>query len=357
MMKLGFVFLLALATPAWALDADMEQRCKDVDALGAPNACVCSEPMIASGTWTPGFWDPPGSTTKPCGADGGVGKALYIKPGNALAGTGIVKPSSWYTVPAGSGIPNVFLLNSNGGNAPNRFAGRLEVFSQSVPANVGRVCHRAMFILSPDFVGKNDETIPPLPNWCTGTKTVEFNPAPDNWGKQFQGGWDSAIHCTGTNCGGADRIYWNGQGGTGSPFFTGSTFQMDECKSNWCAIEQCWYGNFATGAIQPVVRRYAVNMSGSVVIDRTSTWLGSLVSNAATPVKFGIDWMLNLYKQDMCPGSIAFGYGMEAFFATADDGTAAHGPWIGPPSEFTGGGGGGGGGQTLGVPGKPVLVP
>jgi hypothetical protein len=351
MRKLGFALLLIVAAPAQALDGDMEQRCRDIDASGGANSCVCSEPLITSGTWSPGFWNPPGSTTKQCGGgNGGAGKAFYIT--GAQAGTGIVPPAYWYAVPQNSGIPYVFLLNSNGGSAPNTFMGKLDLAYASVPANVGRVCHRAMFILSPDFVGRND--INNNPAWCTGVKSVEMNPRPFSWGNQFQGGWGSADHCTGTACGGTDGHYYTGNGAGGDNSWTGSNFQMTECKGNWCAIEQCWFGDFSTGAIKPIVRRYAVNSSGSVVINRVSTWKGTLNSNAATPVTIDADRILNLFKQDVCPGSMAIAYGMEAFFATADDGTSEHGPWIGPPAEFTGGGGGG---QVLGTPGKPFPVP
>lgn len=338
MKRLVLTLLVVIAQPAFALDGDMEQRCKDIDAAGSGyGQCACSEPMITNGSWAPGWYDFPGSKTKPCGFTS-VGKPLYLASDNV--GAGFVVPGGNSAVPSGTGIPYVFWQKpSADSSSVNLLEGAYGNGRRSVPSGTGRLCHRYMFRLSPDWVARNGSTA----SQCQGNKIAELNPK--NFPPQYQWGAD-------TN---SFALFYSGpHSGTGGDHLSNMSVPTSACKNNWCGVEQCWMGNFDTGMLSPIARTYVIGNDRSVVQDAVHQWLNPPMQ-VPTPIDFQTNWIGNLYKQGVCGGERWLLYAAEATFKTADDGTSNHGPWIGPPVEMTGG-------STnpppvLGAPGQPMLKP
>lgn len=325
-------FLCVLAGPAHALDADMEARCREIDAAG--DECLCSEPMITNGSWTSGFYNFPGSSTKQCGSER-AGAPLYLTSRQVHAG--FVVPSGPSAVPTNSGIPYVFhqypeAVSSDVAKIDGVVAGQ----RRAMPLTQGKICHRFMVRYGTNWVSKDGTR-------CQADKLAEFNVAgisPQYQWVAYPGSFD---------------LYYSGPhpGGGATDHLSPQTVTLADCQANWCGFEQCWQGNFATGKISPIARQYVVKPDGSLLKDDIMLWR-DVPLTVPTPVKFDVDMIANLYKQATCGGERWLSYAVEAWFDTADDGTSRHGPWIGPPKEFTGGGGST---PVLGTPGQPTLQP
>lgn len=302
-------------TSSGAPSPDMEQRCRDIDALGGTNSCLCSEPLIANGTWTSGFYNPPGSITKQCGDDV-ANSPLYLASDQVSAG--FVVPSGPSAVPTGSGIPYVFHQRPNAtSNSPARLSG----VSRTVPSTVGKFCHRFVIRYSSDWQAKNQD----IGGSCQATKLAELNPRASSLASQYQ--W--VVFDPNVTPGQSEfDLYYSGPGGG---HMSGSTIDLQDCQNNWCYFEQCWQGNFGTGAIKPAARQAVILSNGSLLKNEILTWPRASLS-AVPPVVFeaGGDSILNLYKQNTCGGERWFAYAMSAWFAVGNENM-----WIGPPSEFT----------------------
>jgi len=310
LLSLALVAGPALAAP----DPDMELRCKEIDARGGENACLCSEPMIADDGWSfsVGWNDLPGSTSKPCG-DESPGKPLYIAEEQVAIGP--VAPAGPSAVPrVADPVPYVFLQQPPvDSSAPNTLRG----VSPTLPEDAsGRLCHRFMVRYSADWVSKTGTG----PGRCQADKLIEYLAAgmpPQYQGVMYPGGWD---------------IYYSG----GPDQHLGPRgITLRDCQGSWCGFEQCLEGNFASGDVRPIARAWVIDAAGRVGRQDIARWSGGpLRQRPAVPVRIVTDWIANLYKQGRCGGRRWLAYAMEAWFETGNEGPPGYGPWIGPPAEM-----------------------
>jgi hypothetical protein len=299
-----------------------EQRC---NALGS--ACTCSEPLNVNGFTTSGtFADPSDTNSKGCFG----GKALFFESTADLAG---LVPTAETGMPAGNTVSYVF-RNNRPWDRNMLGVGS----SATINSSTRRICYRYYARMSPDYDGGTGSDSPN----CAVGKQMSF------W---FNNGDQIIVTDAGTkNRTTPFRLaaqWGNFQANNGNtpyiPVAEGSNaLKWAECYGQWCQMEVCLSGNFATNTGDFFVEGYHRRLSDN----KRTTWPRTNIGprrSGATNVLSGA-WLHEPYRGNSGPGACANGGTVSSYTSWREASHLMEAQWttdtpglfIGPAVEIEG---------------------
>jgi hypothetical protein len=276
-----------------------EARCT---ALGS--FCTCSEPLDTTAPHFTSngllFADPSDSGSNECAGENGDGASWY----KDTRASPQPESDAEYNMPAGNTVTTVW---RNTGSA-----GISHIVGNTPSTNTRRMCVRHYFNLSSDYEGAVSGS------GCGANKTIELAVG----GSMLHGSqarsptkWELGAYSF-TNTGPVKNLNRSG------------SLELDDCREEWCRIEVCLSGNFATRTDMFGEGRMVRASDG-----KTMTFIRMDLGDATGgPVKK--PWIANMFRQadppGNCAGDRAFSHAMQAEWPTDAD------QWIGRASEIGG---------------------